>query len=90
MQSDEELMIAIADGDSLAGETMPGASSGQDPTVEPGGSAPGELTTLEKHEREHVLRVLEATKNNKNLAAKILGITRRSLYRKLEKHGIQP
>ena len=44
--------------------------------------------SLAEHERRYVEEVLRAAKN-KNLAAKILGITRRSLYRKLDKHGLK-
>jgi two-component system response regulator AtoC len=38
-------------------------------------------------ERDHVLHVLQQTGGNKKAAAKILGISRRSLYRLLEQHG---
>jgi DNA-binding NtrC family response regulator len=38
-------------------------------------------------EREHVLHVLQQTGSNKKAAAKIVGISRRSLYRLLEEHA---
>ncbi len=44
--------------------------------------------TLKDTEREQILKVLEATGNNKSRAAKILGIERKTLYRKLERMGI--
>ncbi|OYW13292.1 MAG: hypothetical protein B7Z55_17100, partial [Planctomycetales bacterium 12-60-4] len=44
-----------------------------------------ELATLE---RQHVLAVLEQEGGNKSRAATALGITRRSLYRLLEKYGL--
>jgi two-component system response regulator HydG len=44
---------------------------------------PGELITLDEIERRYVRQVLVATKNNKTDAARILGIDRRSLYRRL-------
>jgi two-component system response regulator AtoC len=40
------------------------------------------LLRLEEIERRHILRVLEATGGNKTLAAQILGVDRRTLYRK--------
>jgi DNA-binding NtrC family response regulator len=44
--------------------------------------------TLKDTEREQILKVLDATGNNKSRAAKILGIERKTLYRKLERMGI--
>ena len=42
--------------------------------------------SLEEVERLHIQRVLARTHGNKVKAAKILGVSRRSLYRKLEKY----
>jgi transcriptional regulator with PAS, ATPase and Fis domain len=42
-----------------------------------------ELDTLEAVERRHIERVLEATGGNRSMAAKILGIDRKTLWRKL-------
>jgi two-component system response regulator HydG len=44
---------------------------------------PSELVTLEEVERRYLLRVLESVGGNKTLAARILGLDRRTLYRKL-------
>jgi len=44
--------------------------------------------SLKDTEREQILKVLEATGNNKSRAAKILGIERKTLYRKLERMGL--
>ena len=46
--------------------------------------APGELISLEQVERRYVRQVLAAVGGNKTTAARILGIDRRSLYRRLE------
>lgn len=46
-------------------------------------------TPLDEVEREMVIRALAATKNNRKRAAELLGISRRALYNKLRKHGIQ-
>ena len=44
-----------------------------------------ELTTLEEVERRYILRVMEEVKGNKSLAAQILGLDRKTLYRKLDR-----
>ena len=45
-------------------------------------------TPLDEVEREMVRRALAATGNNRTQAAELLGISRRALYNKLRKHGI--
>ncbi len=47
-----------------------------------------ELLTLEEIERRHVLRVLEACDRNRTDAAKVLGLDRKTLYRKLLRWGV--
>jgi DNA-binding NtrC family response regulator len=47
-------------------------------------SSPLEMVTLDELERRYVRQVLAATDGNKTRAAKVLGIDRRSLYRRLE------
>jgi two-component system response regulator HydG len=49
----------------------------------PAGS-PDAMITMEEMERRYVRQVLEAVRGNKTHAARILGIDRRSLYRRLE------
>lgn len=48
-----------------------------------------ELEPLEIIERDHILRTLESVNGNKKTAAEILGISRRALYRKLERHDME-
>jgi DNA-binding NtrC family response regulator len=45
--------------------------------------------SLRSAEREHVVRVLQQTRGNKKAAAARLGVSRRSLYRLLERHGLE-
>ncbi|HKU43928.1 MAG TPA: sigma-54 dependent transcriptional regulator [Polyangiales bacterium] len=47
---------------------------------------PTELVPLEEVERRYILRVLESVQGNKTLAARILGLDRVTLYRKLERY----
>ncbi|MFQ5850130.1 MAG: sigma-54-dependent transcriptional regulator [Candidatus Binatia bacterium] len=46
------------------------------------------LVPLKQVEREHVQKVLVAVNGNKRRAARILGISLRNLYRKLEQYGL--
>jgi DNA-binding NtrC family response regulator len=48
---------------------------------------PSELVPLEEIERRYILRVMESVGGNKTLAAQILGIGRKTLYRKIEQYG---
>jgi len=50
--------------------------------------SPSSFLSLEEVEKKHILEVLMMTNNNKQKAAKILGLTRQALYRKLKKHQI--
>jgi DNA-binding NtrC family response regulator len=49
-------------------------------------SDPEELMSLDEVEKRYVYRVLAATGGNKTQAAQILGLDRRTLYRKLERY----
>jgi DNA-binding NtrC family response regulator len=45
---------------------------------------------LRDAERELIVRALATTRNNRSRAARLLGITRAQLYRRLEKHRLDP
>ena len=48
---------------------------------------PTEIVTMEELERRYLLRVFKLVGNNKSRAAEILGIDRRTMYRKLERYA---
>jgi len=48
---------------------------------------PSELVPLEEVERRYILRVMEAVGGNKTIAAQVLGVGRKTLYRKLDLLG---
>ena len=54
------------------------------------GEDPTELVPLEEVERRYILRVLEAVGGNKTMASRILGLDRKTLYRRLERYGVGP
>ena len=45
-------------------------------------------TPLGDVERDHIVRTLQQVRGNKAVAARLLGISRRALYRQLERHGL--
>ena len=50
------------------------------------GQDPNEMVSLEEVERRYIMRVLEATGGNKTVAARILGVDRRTLHRKFDRY----
>jgi DNA-binding NtrC family response regulator len=52
--------------------------------------APPRLPTLAEAERAHIVRVLEATAWNKKEAARLLDISRGTLYRKIVEYSLEP
>lgn len=67
----------------LKANAVPGSSKEVD-TAES-----GEALTLDELEKRHLISVMQNSSGNKTQAAKKLGISLRSLYRKLEKHKIE-
>jgi two-component system response regulator HydG len=45
-----------------------------------------ELVALDEIERRYILRVLTAVQGNKSRAAQVLGLDRKTLYRRLERY----
>jgi DNA-binding NtrC family response regulator len=52
------------------------------------GDDPAELLPMEEVERRYILRVLDAVSGQKSTAAQVLGMDRKTLYRKLERYGV--
>jgi DNA-binding NtrC family response regulator len=50
---------------------------------------PSELLSLEELERRYIRHVLNSATGNKTIAARILGLDRKTLYRKIEKYGLE-
>jgi transcriptional regulator with PAS, ATPase and Fis domain len=45
--------------------------------------------SLNEHEKQYILEVLDEVEGNKSAAAKILGIDRVSLWRKIKRYGLE-
>jgi len=48
------------------------------------------LRSLSEVERDHIVRILQATKGNKTRAAEILGVARITLYEKIKSYKLKP
>jgi two-component system response regulator HydG len=53
------------------------------------GSDPSELLPLDEIERRYILHVLDSLDGNKSTSARILGLDRKTLYRKLKQYGVE-
>jgi DNA-binding NtrC family response regulator len=60
------------------------------PAAAPTTEAPPRLPTLAEAERAHIIRVLDAAAWNKKEAARLLAISRGTLYRKILEYGLEP
>ncbi len=82
-----ERMVVLARGEWLDVMDLPPQVRQQG--GEPGGALkPGEGMTVEQMEQEMILQALERTGGNRTLAAEQLGMSRRTLHRKLNKLGL--
>jgi transcriptional regulator with GAF, ATPase, and Fis domain len=81
-----ERAIILCDGGLITAEHLPAAGSGNGKNAGPPGAAPG--TNLQDVERSLVANALREARNNKALAARLLGITRSQLYSRIQKYGI--
>ena len=76
----------------LPAEVRPGGGPADAPAPEADRSAaapaPSALLSLEEIERRHVMRVLEATGGSREEASRILGISRRTLTRMVQRWGL--
>ena len=73
-------LIRAADIEFLHGPPVPRGDEDQ----------PARLPSLRDAERAHIIRVLESAHWNKLEAARILDISRGTLYRKIEEYGLEP
>jgi two-component system response regulator AtoC len=96
-----ERLVVLANGPRLSAADVRGAlghkggplgfaeASGLSPKVDLDSSALDLEHALKKAEKNAIERALRNASGNKNVAARLLGISRRSLYYKLEEHGLK-
>ena len=98
-----ERALILAGSDPVDLEHLPFAAAGVGGTGRGGGpesggvggsppwvpEIPPEGLSLEVLERELIVRSLERARGNKSQAARLLGLTRRTLYSRMERHGLR-
>jgi two-component system response regulator HydG len=83
-----ERAVVLARGRSVTVEDLPEkVRDYRQVLVRSAGVETDELVALEEIERRYILRVLEAVHGNKSRAAQVLGLDRKTLYRRLERYG---
>jgi two-component system response regulator HydG len=85
-----ERAVALTRYDKLAVEDLPEKiRDWRSSQVFIGGDDPSELVPMEEVERRYILHVVRSVEGNKTLAARVLGLDRKTLYRKLRQYGEQ-
>jgi two-component system response regulator AtoC len=85
-----ERAVAYCRGDEIAADDLPDRVRTYAPThVLVAAANPDELVPLRTVEERYLRRVMAAVRGNKTAAARILGVERKTLYRKLARHGIE-
>ena len=85
-----ERAVALTRFDHIAADDLPDRIKNFEPRhVLVAGDDLAEMAPLEEVERRYILRVLQAAGGNKSLAAQHLGLSRRTLYRKLGEYGAE-
>src|SRR6266542_598443 len=91
LESAIEYAVLHARGHEVEPEDLPGKF--QSPQIKANARSPlsalfGDLPSLDELERRYLLHVLETFSGNRTRAAEIMGIDRRTLYRMIERYGI--
>ena len=81
-----ERAVALTRYDRIAVEDLPQRVR-ETPPGDAGAGLDGEIESLEELERRHIMQTMDAVSDNRTLAAQLLGIDRKTLYRKLKQYG---
>jgi two-component system response regulator HydG len=88
LENSIERALVLGRDDVLWPEDLPEALRRQAvPRAADAGAPPLPLSEVE---REHILRTLREARGNKTAAARLLGLDRKTLYRKLDHYGLRP
>ena len=91
LQNCMERAVALAAGERVGVDDLPAGIRTYRPAhVVVAGDDPEELVTLEEVERRYILRVIEAVGGHRTRAAQVLGLDRKTLYRKLDRYAQPP
>ncbi len=86
LQNCIERAVTLTEFEQLTAEDLPEKVRLRRPS-EAAAAAGEELLPLDEVERRHILRVLKAMGGHRTQAAQVLGLDRKTLYRKLERYG---
>lgn len=89
LQNCIERAVAVATFEAIAVEDLPERIRQYQGGVFASATADAGLITVEELERRHILAVLEQLGGNRTEAAKVLGLDRKTLYRKLLRYGVE-
>ncbi|MBN1421640.1 MAG: sigma-54-dependent Fis family transcriptional regulator [Planctomycetes bacterium] len=84
-----ERAVALTRYDRIAVEDLPAKiadHADRSPLAE--SANPSEMVSMEEVERRYIAHVLRTVGGNKSVAARILGLDRKTLYRKVERYGL--
>jgi two-component system response regulator HydG len=88
LQNCMERAVALARFEQLAVDDLPERVRNYRPAhVLVASDDPAELVPLEEVEKRYILRVLQSAGGNKSITARILGLDRKTLYRRLDAYG---
>ncbi len=88
-----ERAVVLTQSDYLGSDVFPIIPGAEKEAVEPFtafGDVSADLTTLDQIKKVTILRTLESTGGNKSETARRLGITRKTLHKKLKEYGVMP
>jgi DNA-binding NtrC family response regulator len=88
LQNAIERAFALSSSPEIDVHDLPPAVLRGDPRPQPAAADLGEPIPFEDMERRNILAALRSAGGNKNEAARLLGIDRQRLYRKIEKYGL--
>jgi DNA-binding NtrC family response regulator len=88
LENSMEHAVALARSAQIGVEDLPDRIREHDPSATQPDFATQGITTLECQELQHIQQVLRLTGGNKTEAARLLGVNRRTLYRKLSRNEI--
>jgi DNA-binding NtrC family response regulator len=79
-----ERALVLGTSDSIGREDLP-----ESLTTRHAGTSPDEVRALSEVERDEIVRALRSVNGNKSAAARLLGLDRKTLYRKLDLYGLK-
>jgi two-component system response regulator HydG len=89
LQNAIERAVTLAEHDKLVVEDLPERiRKYQSSQIAVATSDSGELVSLDEIERRYITRVFKSVDGNKAQAARVLGVDRKTLYRKLSRYGL--